>query len=236
MFLHQPTFERTKDQIQLLSKPWLFSLEGLGAADFTGDQLYIDWWVSRWLKTNDIDSSKLPLCVEESIHCDKKLKRLYRKAIKQAVIYNRREFLQQHFIIKSTHWNVVDFNNTHQEIVQLLWQWSPAPLDLLPFVIQGRRIQILTLFTEHYGPSACLRECVLQQWSEGVRECLEDGADIQGDCVGLAVRHPDIFRQLTVCNPKTVIGHWNEFCLQLILKRVPDIPLVEEWFWIHGFK
>jgi len=24
--------------------------------------------------------------------------------------------------------------------------------------------------------------------------------------------------------------------LQRMLKRVPDVPLVEEWFWINGFK
>ena len=72
---------RTLEQKKLLLRPWTFSLAALMEADFVGNQLYIDWWISQWLNTNDMNDVQVPLCVEESIHCDKKLMKLYRKNI-----------------------------------------------------------------------------------------------------------------------------------------------------------
>ena len=227
---------RTPEQKELLATPWTFSLDALMAADFVGDQLYIDWWISKWLNTNDISGLHLPLCVEESIHCDKKLMNLYQQNLKLAIIHGRTAYLRKHFIVDRAFWNIVEFSTVKSKVFDILWKRSPAPLSLLPFVVQARRLALLSSFVNYYDPTKCLRECVIQQWSEGVRICLAEGAEIQEDCIGLAVRHAGIFRQLTELNPRTTVAHWKEFRLQRMLKRVPDVPLVEEWFWINGFK
>jgi len=227
---------RTPEQKELLARPWTFSLDALMAADFVADQSYIDWWISQWLNTNSVKVIQLPLCVEESIHCDKKLMKLYRKNIKVAVAKGRLEYLRNHFIIAGAFWNVVDFPSVNPKVFDMLWLRSPAPIELLPFVVVSRRMSFLQSFVNYYGPTKCLRGCVIQQWSEGVRLCLSEGAEVEGDCIGLAVRHAGIFRQLTELVPKTNIAHWREFQLQRMLRRVPDVLLVEEFFWINGFK
>ena len=227
---------RTPEQVQLLATPWSFSLDALMAADFVGDQLYIDWWISKWLSTNDVLLSRLPLCVEESIHCDKKLRRMYQENIRVAVVHGRVQYLRKHFIVDVDVWSVVEFSTVKSKVFDILWCRSPALLSLLPFVVNARRLAFLTAFVNRYGPTKCLRECVVQQWTEGVRICLAEGAEIDEDCIGLAVRHAGIFRQLTELNPPTTAAHWKEFRLQRMLRRVPDVPLVEEWFWINGFK
>ena len=226
---------RTPEQIELLATPWIFSLDALMAADFVDEQPYIDWWISQWLDTNSVKVLHLPLCVEESIHCDPKLMKLYRKKIKAAITHGRLQYLRNHFI-EDNFWNVVHFPSVKPKIFDMLWLHSPVPIELLSFVVISRRSAFLQSFINHYGPTKCLRECVIQQWSEGVRLCLAEGAEIEGDCIGLAVRHAGIFRQLTELVPKTNIVHWKEYQLQRMLKRVPDIPLVEEFFWINGFK
>lgn len=226
----------TPEQKELLAAPWTFSLDALKAADFVADQSYIDWWISQWLDTNTINVIQLPLCVEESIHCDNKLMKLYRKNMKAAVAQGRLEYLQHHFIIDGNFWNVVHFPSVKSKVFDMLWLHSHASIDLLPFVVISRRMAFLQYFVNHYGPTKCLRECVIQQWSKGVRLCLAEGAEIEEDCIGLAVRHAGIFRQLTELNPATNVAHWKEFQLQLMLKRVPDVPLVEEFFWINGFR
>lgn len=106
---------------------------------------------------------------------------------------------------------------------------------LCPYIVFNK-VKCDDCRVNHYGPTKCLRECVFQQWSEGVRLCLSEGAEVGGDCIGLAVRHAGIFRQLTELVPKTNIAHWREFQLQRGLRRVPDVLLVEEFFWINGFK
>ena len=228
--------QATSEQTRLLSTPWVFSLDALMAADFVADQLYINWWILNWLKTNTVHLHQIPLCVSESIHCDAKLMKMYIRNIRSAIVNDNWEYLQKHTIIDVQLWNVVDFSLVTSRIFDLLWSKSPATLDLLPFAVKTQRLTMVATFVNQYGPTQCLRECVIQQWSEGVRLCLAEGAEIKGDCVGLAVRHPGIFRQLTECNPLTTVEHWKEFQLQRILKRIPDVPLTEEWFWINGFR
>ena len=46
------------------------------------------------------------------------------------------------------------------------------------------------------------------------------------DCSGL----------VTLCNPEATQEAWGEFCLQRQLSRVEDVALVEEWFFVHGFR
>ena len=75
MFLAAPSLIATPHQLQLLAKPWTSSLNTLKAADFLGRQDYIDWWIKHWLVNNDDLPLPLPLCVEESIHCNSKLRK-----------------------------------------------------------------------------------------------------------------------------------------------------------------
>ena len=65
---------------------------------------------------------------------------------------------------------------------------------------------------------------------------LGEGAEITGDCVGMAVRHAGIFDAVTLYNPEAKQEDWEEFVLQCTLRRVPDVAQVEQWFYIHGFK
>ena len=107
--------------------------------------------------------------------------KLYRKNIKVAVAKGRLEYLRNHFIIAGAFWNVVDFPSVNPEVFDMLWLRSPAPIELLPFVVVSRRMSFLQSFVNYYGPTKCLRECVIQQWSEGVRLCLSEGAEVEGD-------------------------------------------------------
>ena len=88
-----------------------------------------------------------------------------------------------------------------------------------------------------YGPTKCLKDVVQSFWSEGTRYCLAEGADVDAeDVVKYCVRSADIFRQVTMCNPPATLEAYEEFKFQRMLNRIEDVPLVEEWFWIHGFK
>lgn len=231
MFVIQPTEEQTR----LINGP--LNIKSLCAADFLGRQTYIDIWIKDWFNHNLYEKNQLPLCVSESIICDKKLKRKYKKKFKDAVLNNDYRWVSTHNIVPVNVWSVVDFLKVSNEMFDTIWSIQPAPFDLGIFIIQSRRMHFWKPFVQLYGPTKCLKDVVQSLWSEGTRYCLAEGADVDSeDVVKYCVRSADIFRQVTMCNPPATLEAYEEFKLQRLLKRIEDVILVEEWFWIHGFK
>jgi hypothetical protein len=231
MFVIHPT----KEQIRLLNGP--LSIKSLNAADFLGRQTYIDTWIKDWFKHNLYKKNELPLCVSESIICYKKLKKKYKKKFKHAVIKNDYEWISTHSVVPVNVWSVVEFLNVSDKMFDTLWSIQPAPADLGIFIIQSRRMHFWKPFVDLHGPTQCLKNVVQSLWSEGTRYCLAEGADVDSeDVVKYCIRSSDIFRQVTMCNPPATLEAYEEFKLQRLLNRIEDVPLIEEWFWINGFK
>jgi len=225
----------TREQLQALAGPK--NIDSVKAADFLGKQDYIDEWICSWFTRNEWLSDELPLCVSESIICDRKLKREYEKVVRAAVVRSDTEWLRFHYIVPANVWSVVNFMSVSDELFDVLWCVSPVPLNLCAFVVQSRRMYIWKRFVESHGASAPLRDAVQQFWSEGTAYCLSEGADVDSeDYVRLCVRHERVFRQISVCNPPATQEAWEEFLLQRLLNRVENVNLVEEWFWIHGYR
>ncbi len=231
MFVIKPT----KKQIQLLNGP--LSIKSLIAADFLARQTYIDIWIKNWFTHNRYEKNDLPLCVSESIICDKKLKKKYKFYFKHAIINNDYTWISTHSVVPVNVWSVVEFLTVSNKIFNMLWELSPVPFDLCAFVVQSRNMYFWKLFVDLHGPTQCLRNVVQSLWSEGTRYCLAEGADVDSeDVVKYCIRSSDIFRQVTMCNPPATLEAYEEFKLQRLLNRIEDVPLIEEWFWIHGFK
>jgi|TARA_B110001450_G_scaffold217113_1_gene210967 hypothetical protein len=227
----------TEKQSAHLKKPWTFSVAALKSADFLARQDYIDWWIKEWLRQTLVAPDELPLCVAESIHCDRKLRRRLARSIKNAIVRGDVQYFKTHNLIPDAIvWNFVDFDTVSEDMFMTLVATTPVPRRLSPFVVAARRLSILEHFVDKHGATLPLRDCICHQWLPAVRWLLEEGAEIEDDCVGMAVRHAEIFRLVTLYNPPAKQTDWKEFLLQFTLKRVPDVPLVEEWFWINGFK
>lgn len=228
----------TPEQHVHMSKPWRPSLAALKTADFLGRQDYIDWWITRyWLVMPAVNSNELPLCVSESIHCDFKLKRRWRKAIRRAIVDENAEFMETHYIIPDPFvWNIVDFHTVSDKMFFALALHTDIPKRLSPFIVASQRLNFLEAFVDKHGPTLPLRDAICHQWAGAVAWLLSEGAEITGDCVGMAVRHARIFDLVTMYNPEAKQSDWEEFLLQCTLRRVPDVPRVEQWFYINGFR
>lgn len=227
----------TQEQSSHLQKPWTSSVSALKSADFLARQDYIDWWIDDWLRQTVLCPDELPMCVSESIHCSQKLRGKLASGIKNAVVHGDVHYIKTHNLIPSAVvWNYVDFETVSEDMFVTLMASTPVPKRLSPFVVAAHRLSILEHFVDNHGPTLPLRDCICHQWLPAVRWLLEEGAEINDDCVGLAVRHAEIFREVTLYNPPAKESDWKEFLLQCTLKRVPNIPLVEEFFWCKGFK
>lgn len=225
----------TQEQLQLLAGPK--TIASVKAADFLARQEYIDEWIRDWLGHCQWPVEELPLCISESIICDHKLKRVYKKALRAAVIRNDALWINFHAVVPLDVWSVADFAVISDEVFDLLWEMCPVPFKWCVFVAQSRRMYFWQRFVDTYGPTETLRDAVQQFWSDGTAYCLAEGADITSqDFVKLCVRNEAVFRQITFCNPPATQEAWEEFLLQRSLKRVKNVPLVEEWFWIHGYR
>lgn len=234
MFSGDTSIHATKEQLELLAGPR--TINSLKTADFLGDQPYIDQWVRFWLTTNAWQPIELPLCVTESIICDKKLYRKYKKNVQQRVVQNDVEWLHCHYIVACNKiWNVVNFVTVPIYMFELLWIHAPIPLALCPFVAHSQQLSMWRTFVDKYGPEVCIEDAAKQQWYDGVEYCVEQGCEVK-DVVKHCVRSSRLFRLVTLCNPEATQEAWGEFCLQRQLSRVEDVALVEEWFFVHGFR
>lgn len=228
--------EPTEVQCRQLEKPWTASLAALQSADFLGRQDYIDWWICDWLQRTSSETP-LPLCVTESLHCDRALRKRYMAAVRNAIVRGDTAFVRSHYILHDpVFWNYVRFPSVPQDLFACLAQKTEIPRRLCPFIVAAQRLALLETFVHQHGPTLPLRDAICHQWVAGVAWLLRDGAQITEDCVGQAVRHAHIFSLVTDCNPEATQRDWEEFLLQYTLKRVPDVAQVEQWFYIHGFK
>ena len=101
----------TEKQSAHLKKPWTFSVAALKSADFLARQDYIDWWIKEWLRQTLVAPDELPLCVAESIHCDRKLRRRLARSIKNAIVRGDVQYFKTHNLIPDAIvWNFVDFD------------------------------------------------------------------------------------------------------------------------------
>jgi len=234
LFYEDVSIEPTEEQQALLEGPP--TIEALKAADFLGKQYYIDDWIMGWLKSDKWKPSELPLCVSESIICDPKLQKIYNKSVKHAIVQNRVHWLELHTLLPVEHcWNIVDFHTVSQPMFDFLWSRDKIPAALCPFVAHSQNMHCWKIFVDEYGPDYCIEHVAKQQWYDGFEYCVEEGAELQ-DIVKHCVRSAKMFRLVTLYNPEATTEAWEEFCLQRMLARVEDVPLVEEWFFVHGFK
>lgn len=224
----------TKTQLELLNGP--LTLASLNAADFLGRQPYIDRWIRVWLTSDEWQPDELPLCVSESIICDRRLRRTYNLHVRQAILRNDVGWLQQHCIVPPTKvWSVVTFETVSPIMFDYLWDIAPTPFELSSFVSHARDLNQWQLFVDHHGPDKCIVDAAQQQWYEGVEYCVNEGAALE-HIVQYCFRSARLFRLVTLTNPGANEEAWQAFCLQRMLRRVEDEPLVEQWFWTHGYK
>jgi len=229
--------EPTAEQLCALAGPK--TITSLLAADFLGRQKYIDDWIHHWTQRTDILPVELPLCVVESIRCDKKLTSHYHKYVKAAIVDNDDKWLSNHYILNYKRaWNYAMFETMTMKIFHILWASRPCDFNLISFVASVQRLDIWIPFVQLYGPTECLSTVLKQGWTEGAEHCLSMGADLEGyDFIYDAIRaDPSIFKAIADCNPPATLKAYNEFKLQVCLRRIRDVPLVEEFFWIRGFK
>jgi len=226
----------TDEQLAHLAGPK--SLESLKVADFLGKQDYIDKWIKVWLEHNQYTSEELPLCIGESLVCFKKNFRKFKRRYRVAVIDNDLMWLVRHNVIANKpNWSIVDFYTVTDEVFRYLWSLKPVPLLVLPFIVQPRRIQLFQIFADHYGLEKCLVAACRNLWVEGVQYCVDNGADLsQEDYVCLSLLSADIFRIVTQAGGHATKMGYDEYIFQRMLRRIPDPYLVEEFFWIHGYK
>jgi len=226
----------TVEQISLITGTTL-TIESLKAADFLGNQPYINDWIHNWLTTMEYEILELPLCVTESIYCDKELCKIYRDNCRQAVMRNDLGWLQNHSVIPFTTriWNFVDFSSISNELFDFIWETKPTPPNLCDFVSNSRNMHIWTRFTAKYNIDYCVEIAARQKWTEGVKHCVEEGCEI-APILKHCLCSASLFRILTTYNPDCTKEDFQEFILQKMLGRVEDVALVEEYFFTKGFK
>jgi len=227
----------TEEQLQLLRGD--MNLAALKAADFLGYQDYINNWIINWTQTNNYAPMELPLCVSETIITDKKMRKHYRRYVKAAVVSHDMEWLRTHYIVSYERvWNYVQFEHIPKVIFEILWSETHLPLNLASFLAGSRRIDLWPIFVAEYGPTACMETALNQKWPAGTIFCLNDGADLHAkDFMRDAMlMDPSIVRCILLANPPATKEAFEEFLLWKRMHRIQDVPLIEEFFWINGFK
>lgn len=227
----------TAEQLARLDGPK--TIEALKAADFLGYQEYINNWIMYWTQTNDFAPLELPLCVSETIITDRKMRKHYHRYVKAAVVSHDVEWLRSHYIVSYERvWNYVQFEHIPKVIFEILWSMGELPLSQASFLAGSRRLSLWALFVAEYGPTACLETALNQKWADGAIFCLNDGADLSAkDFMRDAMlMDPSIARAIIAANPPATAEAFSEFLLWKRMHRIRNIPLIEEFFWINGFK
>ena len=225
------------EQIARLDGPK--NIEALKAADFLGYQGYINEWMMYWTQTNDFAPMELPLCVSETIITDKKMRKHYHRYVKAAVVSHDIDWLRTHYIVPYDRvWNYVRFEHIPKDIFEILWSVGELPLSQASFLAGSRRMDLWGIFVTWHGPTECIEVALKQKWSEGTIFCLNDGADLSAkDFMRDAMlMEPSIARAIIAANPPATAEAFSEFLLWKRMHRIQDVPLIEEFFWINGFK
>lgn len=225
------------EQLRLLNGPK--TIRSLKTADFLGDQNYINEWIMEWSQTNHIDRDSLPLCVDQTILTFPKIRKHYNRYVRAAVVSHDIDWIDKHYIVAYERvWNYVSFESIPYRLFSQLWHLNPVPFEMESFICSPRRLDIWSVFVDKYGPTECLMVSLRQRWSEGAAHCIDEGADL---CAYDFIREamlldPEIFRSISSCNPPATAEAYSDFKLWRNMHRIKDVPLVEEFFWINGFK
>ena len=225
------------EQLKLLQGPK--TVESLKAADFLGYQDYINDWIMCWTQTNDYAPVDLPLCVQETIITDKKMRKHYHRYVKAAVVSHDIDWIRSHYIVSYERvWNYVQFEHIPKAMFEILWSEGVLPLSQASFLAGTRRLNLWEIFVAHYGPTECIEVALKQKWLIGTLFCLNVGADISKKDVmrDAMLMDPSIARAIIAANPPATALAFSEFLLWKRMHRIRDVPLIEEFFWIHGFK
>ena len=229
------TIRPTIQQLEILDGQ--MSIQSLEVADFLGRQSYIDNWIQMWMTSDEWQRDSLPLCVKESLLCDKKLRRKYDNSVTKAILRNDICWMRNHCIVRPRRiWAIVEFNTLCWELFEYLWEIEPVPFELGMFMAHDRDLDKWKKFVDWHGPTKSADHAAHQQWLEGLQYCIEEGAEKLEELMPQCIRSSALFRLLTLYNPRATAEAWEQFQLQKMLKRVEDVPLVEEWFWCNGFK
>jgi len=224
----------TVDQLQLINgTPTIAALK---AADFLGNQEYIDSWIKNWLVSMDFDILQLPLCVENTLLCDRNMMNIYHVSCQESVMRNDLNWLQQHLVIpfSSRIWNFVDFSTVSNNLFDFIWNRLPVQASLADFVAGSKNMYVWKKFTHKYNVDYCAEIAIKQGWVEGVKHCIENGCQIE-PLIKDSLKSGRMFKIIALYNPKPTKEDYQEFILQKMLKRIEDIPLVEEFFYCNGF-
>ncbi len=227
----------TVEQIKQLNGPK--TIQSLKTADFLARQDYINEWIMDWTQRNDIDKGILPLCVEQTILTVTKMKKHYHRYVRAAVVSHDIEWILSHYIVPYHKvWNYVSFQYIPLGIFAQLWHLNPVPFELESFICSSKRIELWSSFVDMYGPTECLTVALRQRWSDGVIQCLNEGADLSAkDFIRDAIlMDSKIFRAISSCNPPATAEAYEDFKLWKRMHRIQDVALVEEFFWINGFR
>lgn len=225
----------TSDQLRELAGP--ATISSLKVADFLGRQDYINWWIVDWLDRNDISPDDLPLCVSETLVCFPEMKRHYCKRVRKAVRRNDDKWVENHFIVPFDAWGAVRFNNISDKLFDILWKAAPHPEKFSCFIVETRRLYFLERVIDTYGSQSVLEDCVAQLWYEGVDLCIISGANVnEADVISKSMLCPKLFKLLIECGAVATPRDYVNFKIQRIMKRLPDVALVEEWLWTQGFR
>tara|TARA_B110000858_G_scaffold169982_1_gene199486 strand:- start:350 stop:1093 length:744 start_codon:yes stop_codon:yes gene_type:complete len=231
----------TPEQIQLLSKQQnVHHLHALRTADFLAKQPYIDQWILDWFKCNDIQIQNIPLCVSETLHINKRLKKIYKRKLGKAISNNNTLWVKSHYIVDFNDfnpWNYVLFEHIGEELFHFLWNKRIISIEDGIFMVPMQHLHIWKLFVSKHGPTDTIELAIRQEWFEGVKHCIDEGAWLEDkDVVQYCVRKADIFRYITQVPTLATKKAYQEFIFQKQLGRIENIPLVEEWFYCNGFK
>jgi len=224
----------TVQQIELIKgTPTIAALK---AADFLGNQEYIDSWIKNWLVSMDFDILQLPLCVENTLLCDRNMMNIYNVSCQNAVMQNDLNWLQQHLVIPFSRriWNFVDFSTVRNDLFDFIWDRLHIQASLADFVAGSKNMHIWEKFTQKYDIDYCVDVAIKQGWVEGVKHCIENGCQIE-PLIKDSLKSGRMFKIIALYNPKPTKEDYQEFILQKMLKRIEDIPLVEEFFYCNGF-
>jgi len=224
----------TAGQIQLINGPP--SIAALKAADFLGNQKFIDEWIKNWLVSMDFDILQLPLCIENTLLCDKNMMKIYQSSCQNAVMRNDLNWLQQHLVIpfSARIWNFVDFSTVRNDLFDFIWDRLPVQASLADFIAGSKNMHIWRKFTHKYYIDYCAEIAIKQGWVEGVQYCIENGCHIE-PLIKDSLKSGRMFQIIVLYNPKCTAEDYQEFILQKMLGRIQDIPIVEEYFYCHGF-
>jgi hypothetical protein len=226
----------TVEQMTLLNGPK--SIESLKVADFLAKQDYIDDWIQNWLVSTNSDLSELPLCVENTLFCDTNMMKIYKESCRAAVMRNDLKWLQLHLVIPFSNriWNFVEFTKISDELFDFMWERTPTPGTLADFVSYSKNMHIWKKFTLRYNLDYCVNIACKQGWIEGVTHCIEEGCGLE-QIISDSLKYIPIFQIVASYNPTCTAEDYQQFLLQKMMGRikVEHIPIVEEYFFIHGF-